>query len=125
MDSTKSTLMVTSIDQEKEFDIYNRNDSEELEEPGTVAPKYRGTVADRKDMSTLGKKQVLRVCHLAQWLEGFPIDYHSATFAFLRCWASRALSWPAGRFYCRKHTDCYGYGISITDDPSKDFSRSS
>lgn len=26
----------------------------------TIPPKYRGTVADRKDMSTLGKKQVLR-----------------------------------------------------------------
>ena len=64
MNSTKSTLMVTSINQEKVFDTYNQNDSEELEEPGAVAPKYRGTVADRKDMSVMGKKQVLRVCYL-------------------------------------------------------------
>lgn len=26
----------------------------------TIPPKYRGTLADQKDMSTLGKKQVLR-----------------------------------------------------------------
>jgi hypothetical protein len=56
--------MFTSINQEKVFDTYNQNDSEELEEPGAVAPKYRGTVADRKDMSVMGKKQVLRVCCL-------------------------------------------------------------
>ena len=32
-----------------------------MDEAGTVSNKYRGTAADRRDMMTLGKQQVLRV----------------------------------------------------------------
>lgn len=33
----------------------------ELDDAG-IPSKYRGTAADKKDMTVLGKKQVLRVC---------------------------------------------------------------
>ena len=36
-------------------------EDEELSYSGHVAPKYLGSVADRRDMSALGKEQVLRV----------------------------------------------------------------
>lgn len=37
-------------------------DEEYLAQRHHVAPKYQGTVADKRDMSVLGRDQVLRVC---------------------------------------------------------------
>jgi hypothetical protein len=36
-------------------------DLEDLPQKGLVAPRYMGTLADQKDMSALGRVQVLRV----------------------------------------------------------------
>ena len=45
--------------------IFDQNVREEIDEPGAIPVKYRGTPADRKDMNILGKKQVLMVYDLA------------------------------------------------------------
>lgn len=39
----------------------NEHELDDLDAAGLPA-KYRGTAADQRDMSILGKKQVLRVC---------------------------------------------------------------
>ena len=58
-----------------------------MDQAGTVSNKYRGTAADRRDMMTLGKQQVLRVRRIElglatglyrlladrRWVEKFPI----------------------------------------------------
>lgn len=36
-------------------------DLEDFPQKGLVAPRYMGTLADQKDMSALGRVQVLRV----------------------------------------------------------------
>ena len=60
MSAGKADLTVVSLNEEKiAFDQHA--DEKFDDEPGTIAPKYRGTVADRRDMSIMGKKQVLRV----------------------------------------------------------------
>lgn len=45
------------------------NDDVELRHKGLVAPRYMGTLADQRDMSALGRVQVLRVCcrDLFEW----------------------------------------------------------
>ena len=67
MDSTKEVVVVETYDQNAEKDG---------DEPGTVPSRYRGTANDKRDMSMLGKKQVLRVCVQCQlvstWREIHP-----------------------------------------------------
>lgn len=41
---------------------YSQNAKEDIDEPSTVPSRYRGTINDKRDMSMMGKKQVLRVC---------------------------------------------------------------
>ena len=53
MGSTKEAIVV---------ETYGQNAKEDGDEPITVPLRYRGTVHDKRDMSMLGKKQVLRVC---------------------------------------------------------------
>jgi hypothetical protein len=36
-------------------------EEKELDEPGVVPARYRGTAHDKKEMSVMGKQQVLRV----------------------------------------------------------------
>jgi hypothetical protein len=61
MSAAKADSSIVSTNEQK--NDYNQNAVEKFDdEPGAVAPKYRGTVADKKDMSNMGKEQVLRVC---------------------------------------------------------------
>lgn len=39
----------------------NDHDEEDFLQKGLVAPRYMGTIADQRDMSALGRMQVLRV----------------------------------------------------------------
>jgi hypothetical protein len=64
MNSEKAELAVVSLTEERRRESFGQNVEKELDEPGTLPAKYRGTAADRRDMSILGKKQVLRVCVL-------------------------------------------------------------
>lgn len=51
------------------FTISDANDDVEFPHKGLVAPRYMGTLADQRDMSALGRVQVLRVCgcDLLEW----------------------------------------------------------
>jgi hypothetical protein len=61
MGAAKADSSIVSMNEEK--NDYGQHAVEKFnDEPGAVAPKYRGTMADQKDMSNMGKKQVLRVC---------------------------------------------------------------
>ena len=51
----------TAVVSESRNDRDSMHQLEELDDPGVVAPKWRGTETDKKDMSTLGRTQVLRV----------------------------------------------------------------
>jgi hypothetical protein len=46
---------------------------------GHVPIKYMGTVADQRDMSTLGRQQVLRVRNRSQWLRFLEFDVELTT----------------------------------------------
>lgn len=56
---TKDDVQVTSASPR---DSSDREQEKQNVVAGSVPTKYRGTDADRRDMITLGKKQVLRVC---------------------------------------------------------------
>ena len=60
----KEELAVVSLAEDLRGETFNQNVEKELDEPGAIPAKYRGTAADRRDMNILGKKQVLRVCTL-------------------------------------------------------------
>lgn len=55
------------------------DDVEKDTHKGLVAPRYMGTLADQRDMSALGRVQVLRVSGLLSILEAGP-DMSSETF---------------------------------------------
>lgn len=65
MSSIKDELTVSEHPVEE---AYGQSMEKGLQEPGSVALKYRGTEADKRDMSALGKKQVLRVCSLNHYV---------------------------------------------------------
>jgi len=55
----------------------------EVDEPGLVPARYRGTAHDKKEMSVMGKQQVLRVCEYTPLLvtvltvvAKFQVRYH-------------------------------------------------
>lgn len=63
MDTSKSASTVVSLsDERKEETLSDKHEFGQLDTAGLPA-KYRGTAADQRDMSILGKKQVLRVCY--------------------------------------------------------------
>ena len=62
MGPAKAELAVVSLTEDLKGDTFNQNVEKELDEPGVIPAKYRGTAADHRDMIILGKKQVLRVC---------------------------------------------------------------
>ena len=64
MNSAKEEPPVISLTEEAKNDGLYQDGEKDLDEPGTVPAKYRGTAHDKRDMSILGKKQVLRVCAL-------------------------------------------------------------
>lgn len=64
MGPAKAELAIVSLTEDLKGETFNQNVEKELDEPGAIPAKYRGTAADRRDMSILGKKQVLRVCVL-------------------------------------------------------------
>jgi len=64
MSLTKTELAVVSLAEEPTGETSDQDVEKELDEPGALPAKYRGTATDRRDMSMLGKKQVLRVCVL-------------------------------------------------------------
>ena len=61
MSLTKAEPAVVSLTEKPRGETFDQNVEKELDEPGAIPAKYRGTTADRRDMSILGKKQVLRV----------------------------------------------------------------
>jgi hypothetical protein len=64
MSPTKAEAAVVSLTEEPRGETFDQNVEKELDEPGAIPVKYRGTAADHRDMIILGKKQVLRVCVL-------------------------------------------------------------
>jgi len=113
MNPAKEEPPVISLTEETKTDGLYQNGEKDLDEPGTVPAKYRGTAHDKRDMSILGKKQVLRVCVLlpecdqnpavaVPWMNFGLIDVRSETSDSSPCWALRVQSWPAGRFYFRE-----------------------
>lgn len=46
---------------DSQMTVAGNEDVEEYPQKGLVAPRYMGTVADQRDMSALGRVQVLRV----------------------------------------------------------------
>ena len=63
MHEAKPDLGVVALTEEAKREASDSNEEElESEEYGTIPVKYRGTAIDHKEMSMLGKKQVLRVC---------------------------------------------------------------
>jgi hypothetical protein len=61
MGPAKAEQAVVSLTEEPRGETFDQNAEKELDEPGAIPAKYRGTAADRRDMGILGKKQVLRV----------------------------------------------------------------
>ena len=60
---------------------------------GHVEAKYMGTLADQRDMSVLGRTQVLRVRrHEMVSLKYIPLTMHSGIFASSQSWALGAPS---------------------------------
>ena len=74
MNSEKAEPAVVSLTEERRRESFDQNVEKELDEPGALPEKYRGTVADRRDMSILGKKQVLRVCVLPNLISYPPAE---------------------------------------------------
>jgi hypothetical protein len=64
MSPAKAEAAAVSITEEPRGETFDQNVEKELDEPGAIPAKYRGTAADHRDMIILGKKQVLRVCVL-------------------------------------------------------------
>jgi hypothetical protein len=62
MSISKDESAVSALQEEPKSDLYNGDEKDIDDEPGALPSKYRGTAADKKDMSMLGKTQVLRVC---------------------------------------------------------------
>jgi hypothetical protein len=65
MGSTKKDLAIVSMSEELRTDALDQNMVKDLDEPGAIPAKYRGTAHDKREMSIMGKKQVLRVSALA------------------------------------------------------------
>lgn len=69
-----------------------------------VPEKYRGTAADRHDMTVMGNKQVLRVSIPAEIATVLALILSSETSPLLLCSALHLHVWPAGKAYLRKPT---------------------
>ena len=77
-------------------------DEEDPNHVAHVAPKYLGTATDQRDMSVLGRQQVLRVRDYRLCTEMVqPIDkmLHSGTFASFQLSASDAHSLVPGKSF--------------------------
>ena len=85
MDPAKAELAVVSLTEDLKGETFNQN-VKELDEPGAIPAKYRGTAADHRDMMILGKKQVLRVCVLPNLISSSHIQRRSdCLFVLLTC----------------------------------------
>ena len=60
--STKIDRKVVPVTEEHTVEPSEQNEEKDIDEPGPIPAKYRGTTNDQKDMNEMGKKQVLRVC---------------------------------------------------------------
>ena len=61
MGPAKAKPAIVSFTEEPRGEMFDQTAEKELDEPGAIPLKYRGTAADKRDMTILGKKQVLRV----------------------------------------------------------------
>ena len=73
MTSGKEDLSIISLSEEPRADSLDP-DAEKDDVLSTIPAKYRGTAHDKKDMSVMGKKQVLRVCRYIFDKAFFPSD---------------------------------------------------
>ena len=64
VDAMKEDPTVISSAEQPKSDIYSQHGEKDLDEDFGVAEHFRGTATDKREMSMLGKKQVLRVCIL-------------------------------------------------------------
>ena len=86
MNPAKAEQAVVSLTEEPRGEIFDQNMEKELDEPGAIPAKYRGTAADRRDMGILGKKQVLRVCVLPNLISSSHIHRRNdCLFVLLTC----------------------------------------
>ena len=69
-DTTTEDSTLISSTERPQNDVYLRNEEKSLDEDLGLPARYQGTSEDKKDMSMLGKKQVLRVCahQRARWM---------------------------------------------------------
>lgn len=58
MSAHKDAIALT---QEQNGGSPHQYEEKEIDEPGVVPARYRGTAHDKKEMSVMGKQQVLRV----------------------------------------------------------------
>jgi hypothetical protein len=89
MGPAKAELAVVSLTEDLKGETFNQNVEKELDEPGAIPAKYRGTAADRRDMSILGKKQVLRVCVLSNSIPSSHIHWRNGCFFVLLTCAAK------------------------------------
>ena len=64
VDAVKENPAVVSLAEQPKSDIYSHHGEKDLDENFGVPERYKGTTTDKREMSMLGNKQVLRVCVL-------------------------------------------------------------
>lgn len=64
IDTVKESPTVISSAEQPKGDIRVQDGERDLDQDFGVPERYKGTATDKRDMSILGKKQVLRVCVL-------------------------------------------------------------
>jgi hypothetical protein len=62
VDAMKEDATVISSAEQPKSDLYLNDGEKDLDEDFGVPERFRGTADDKREMSMLGKKQVLRVC---------------------------------------------------------------
>jgi hypothetical protein len=62
VDAMKEDATVISSAEQPKSDLYLNDGEKDLDEDFGVPERFKGTADDKREMSMLGKKQVLRVC---------------------------------------------------------------